>query len=169
MSIPSKDLATTPGPTAPAKAPNQHLRRNPPIAGEAEIDYFINALDELLATKLLATGAFREQGLLDLRLRSDTGVIGPEDPLRGSGGWALHPVVANQGVLHRAVERMTHMQRPGDIGGRDRDRVALAARVLSVGMEESAREPALEHTRLDLRRLEAGAILELFDALTHGA
>jgi RNA polymerase sigma-70 factor (ECF subfamily) len=36
MSIPSKDLATTPGPTAPAKAPNQHLRRNPPIAGEAE-------------------------------------------------------------------------------------------------------------------------------------
>src|ERR1700691_5012370 len=36
MSIPSKDLATTPGPTSPAKAPNQHLRRNPPIAGEAE-------------------------------------------------------------------------------------------------------------------------------------
>jgi RNA polymerase sigma-70 factor, ECF subfamily len=36
MSLPSKDLATTPGPTAPAKAPNQHLRRNPPIAGEAE-------------------------------------------------------------------------------------------------------------------------------------
>jgi RNA polymerase sigma-70 factor (ECF subfamily) len=36
MSISSKDLATTPGPTAPAKAPNQHLRRNPPIAGEAE-------------------------------------------------------------------------------------------------------------------------------------
>src|SRR5271168_1912084 len=36
MSIPSKDLATTPGPTAPPKAPNQHLRRNPPIAGEAE-------------------------------------------------------------------------------------------------------------------------------------
>jgi RNA polymerase sigma-70 factor, ECF subfamily len=36
MSIPSKDLATTPGPTAPAKAPNQHMRRNPPIAGEAE-------------------------------------------------------------------------------------------------------------------------------------
>jgi RNA polymerase sigma-70 factor, ECF subfamily len=36
MSIPSKDMATTPGPTAPAKAPNQHLRRNPPIAGEAE-------------------------------------------------------------------------------------------------------------------------------------
>src|SRR6201986_506542 len=36
MSIPSKDLATTTGPTAPSKAPNQHLRRNPPIAGEAE-------------------------------------------------------------------------------------------------------------------------------------
>src|SRR6204780_5185622 len=36
MSIPSKDMATTPGPTAPARAPNQHLRRNPPIAGEAE-------------------------------------------------------------------------------------------------------------------------------------
>jgi RNA polymerase sigma-70 factor, ECF subfamily len=36
MSIPSKDLATTPGPTAPAKAPNQHLRRNAPIAGEAD-------------------------------------------------------------------------------------------------------------------------------------
>jgi RNA polymerase sigma-70 factor, ECF subfamily len=36
MSIPSKDLAATPGPTAPSKAPNQHLRRNRPIAGEAE-------------------------------------------------------------------------------------------------------------------------------------
>src|SRR6201992_2581275 len=36
MSIPSKDLATTPGPTPPTKSPNQHLRRNPPIAGEAE-------------------------------------------------------------------------------------------------------------------------------------
>src|SRR6202142_1661948 len=36
MSIPSKDLATTPGPTTPAKAPNQHLRRNPPIVGEAD-------------------------------------------------------------------------------------------------------------------------------------
>src|SRR6202162_3719951 len=36
ISIPSKDLATTPGPTSPAKAPNQHLRRNPPIAGEAD-------------------------------------------------------------------------------------------------------------------------------------
>src|ERR1700734_3384067 len=36
MSIPSKDLATTPGPTTPAKGPNHHLRRNPPIEGEAE-------------------------------------------------------------------------------------------------------------------------------------
>src|SRR6201996_6095707 len=36
MSTPSKDLATTPGPTAPAKSPNQHLRGTPPIAGEAE-------------------------------------------------------------------------------------------------------------------------------------
>jgi RNA polymerase sigma-70 factor, ECF subfamily len=36
MSIPSKDLATTPGPTSPAKGPNQHLRRNPPIEGEAD-------------------------------------------------------------------------------------------------------------------------------------
>src|ERR1700738_354957 len=36
MSSPSKDMATTPGQTAPATAPNQHLRRNPPIAGEAE-------------------------------------------------------------------------------------------------------------------------------------
>src|ERR1700721_2446795 len=36
MSIASKDLATTPGPPATPKAPNQHLRRNPPIAGQAE-------------------------------------------------------------------------------------------------------------------------------------
>src|ERR1700723_819659 len=36
MSMPSKDLATTPGPTSPAKGPNQHLRRNPPIEGEAD-------------------------------------------------------------------------------------------------------------------------------------
>ena len=38
MSIPSKDLATTPGPTAPAKAPNQHLRRNPPIGRRSRGD-----------------------------------------------------------------------------------------------------------------------------------
>lgn len=37
MSIPSKDLSTSPGPTAvPSKTANQHMRRNPPIAGEAE-------------------------------------------------------------------------------------------------------------------------------------
>lgn len=36
MSTTENDLSFSPGPTAPAKSPNQHLRRNPPIAGEAE-------------------------------------------------------------------------------------------------------------------------------------
>lgn len=39
MSTPNKNLPVSPGPTPPAKNPNQHLRRNPPIAGEAEAIY----------------------------------------------------------------------------------------------------------------------------------
>ncbi|HEX3940839.1 MAG TPA: sigma-70 family RNA polymerase sigma factor [Acidobacteriaceae bacterium] len=36
MASSNKNTTESPGPTAPAKSPNQHLRRNPPIAGEAE-------------------------------------------------------------------------------------------------------------------------------------
>ncbi len=36
MPIPSEDFEVPSGPTAPARAPHQHMRRNPPIAGEAE-------------------------------------------------------------------------------------------------------------------------------------
>lgn len=36
MSISSKEFPSSPGPTTPSKTPAQHLRRNPPIAGEAD-------------------------------------------------------------------------------------------------------------------------------------
>lgn len=54
MPLSSKDLPASPGPTAPAKTPNQHLRRNPPIAGEAEAIALAQAGDSSAFSSLYA-------------------------------------------------------------------------------------------------------------------
>jgi hypothetical protein len=116
------------------------------------------ALDERLAPELLAARALGAQEALDLGLGGDPGVVGAEDPLRGA---ALHARVADQPVLDRAVERVAHVQRPGHVRGRDRDRVVLLRRAGWLGVEEPGLLPALEHARLGLCGLVTGAGLEV--------
>ena len=82
-------------------------------------------LDELLAAELVAGGAFGAQHLLDHRLGGDPGVVGAEDPERVA---AAHPVHPHQRVLHRAVQRVPHVQGAGHVRRRDRDREILLRR-----------------------------------------
>ena len=64
-----------------------------------------------------------EAGVLELALDDDlgrdAGVVGARHPERVV---ALHPVVADQRVHDRVLERMPHVQRAGDVGRRQLDR-----------------------------------------------
>src|SRR5581483_3273950 len=110
------------------------------------------AREERLAADLLARAALRAQRALDLGLRGDARVIGAEDPLRAL---AAHAVRADQRVLDRAVERVAHVQRAGDVGRRDRDRIVRGGVALGPRVEDAAREPALDQRGLDRRGIEA--------------
>ena len=64
---------------------------------------------------------------------------------------ALRPCIraqADEHVLHRAVERVAHVQRPGDVRRRHRDHEGLAG-IVRLGREGMALLPAREHRRLD--------------------
>src|SRR6185437_7723207 len=125
-----------------------------------------NALHERFAPDLLTRDSLGAQHLLDLRLSGDPSVIGAKDPLRALGA---HALIANQGVLDRAVERVAHVHGAGYVRRRDRNRLVLACLTFGLGEKQTRAEPALGDPRLDLRGLEAGAIFKLFDALAHGS
>ena len=111
-----------------------------------------HGLAERLAAELLAGRALRLQALLDLPLRRDARVVGAEDPLRAL---PAHAVRADERVLDRAVQRVAHVQRAGDVRRRDRDREVLVRRAGGLGMVQAGLEPALDDARLDLGGLEA--------------
>ena len=117
-----------------------------------------DAADERLAADLLAARALVEQLPLDLRLRGDAGVVGAEDPLRAL---PEHPVPADQRVLDRAVERVAHVQRAGDVRRRDRDRVVLRRVALGRGREQAGRQPRLDDPGLDLGGLESRSFAQV--------
>ena len=121
-----------------------------------------HALGERLAADLLARGALGLEQALDLRLRGDAGVVGAQDPLRPL---AAHAVVADQRVLDRAVERVPHVQRAGDVRRRDRDRVVLGRRSLRFRVEPAGVQPAGEDAFFALTRVIARAILEPHSAV----
>jgi hypothetical protein len=102
----------------------------------------------------LTARALGQQQVLDLLLGGDPGVVGADDPL---GALAEHPVVADQRVHDRVLERVPHVQRAGHVGRRDRDRVVLCGCAGRLGVEQTRREPLLDDPRLDLRRVIAGA------------
>ncbi len=81
-----------------------------------------DAGDERVSPELLLAGALGHHGPLDLDLGGDSRVVGAEDPLRPL---AAHPVVADQAVLDRVVQRVPHVEHPCDVRQRDRDRVVL--------------------------------------------
>ena len=57
---------------------------------------------------------------LDDGLGGDPGMVGPRHP---QGYESLHPFPASDQILERPVERMSHVQRPSDVGQRNHDRV----------------------------------------------
>ncbi len=85
---------------------------------------FPHPLEERLAPHLAAAGLLPLHQLpLDHHLRGDAGMVGARLPEHVLAAHALEPA---QHVLQRVVERMAHMQRAGDVGRRNDDRVRLA-------------------------------------------
>ena len=88
---------------------------------------FPDSFDKLFATEVVARLAFVFlEPLFDDGLSGDPGMIGSGHPERIK---SLHPLHPNQNVLQRIVERVAKMQRTGNVGGRDDDRVRLARRI----------------------------------------
>ncbi len=86
-----------------------------------------DAFDEPLAAQLVpAELLFAQQPPLDDRLRGDAGMIGARHPQRLE---ALHPLLPDEDVLQRVVQRVAQVQGPGDVRRRDDDRVRLLRRV----------------------------------------
>jgi hypothetical protein len=115
-------------------------------------------LDERGTAELLARAALRDQLLLDEALCRDPGVVGAEDPLRPL---AAHAVGAHEHILDRAVERVAHVQRAGDVRRRHRDRVVLVGAAFGLGMDQVRGQPALEHARFHLGGLKTCVLPEI--------
>ena len=121
-----------------------------------------DALHKRLATEVVARDAIGGELALNDHLRGDARMIGtrlPEDVA------ALHATPTDQQVLHRAVERVAHVQRTRHVGRRQLDAVRLA-RGIRVGRKQIDLLPGGENPALDLRGLVAGAFLE-FGAAIH--
>ena len=113
---------------------------------------------ELLAPELLARQVDAGEHALDDVLRRDARMVGAVDPERLA---ALHAPQADDHVLHRAVERVAHVQRPGHVGRRHGDHERLA-RVAGLDRERAGLLPALEHGGLHRGRVVARLGLEAF-------
>ena len=77
-------------------------------------------LDEPLAPDVVARQPLLGELLLDLVLRRDACVIRADDP---AGRPADHALTPNHDVLDGVVQRVAHVQRAGDVGRRNHDRV----------------------------------------------
>ena len=78
------------------------------------------ALEERFPSDVILRDAFLLHRLDDLRLRGDGRVVGAGDP---EGIEPFHPVITDEDVLQGIVERVPHVELPGDVWGRDDDRV----------------------------------------------
>ena len=85
-----------------------------------------HALDEPLPPEILPFHALRLELTLDHDLSGDPGVIRADDPV---GVEPAHPVVADQGVHQRLLERVPHVQSARHVGRRQLDAECRAARV----------------------------------------
>ena len=90
--------------------------------------------------------------LLDRQLRGDARMVLSRLPERVK---AAHPVPARQDVLERVVEGVSHVERPGHVGGRDHDAEALCpVPRIGAGPESAGRFPLLVDSRLGRRCVE---------------
>ena len=85
-----------------------------------------DALDEGVAAHFGAAYAFFFELPFNKRLGGDTGMVGARLP---QNVFSAHPLITDQDILKRVVERVPHMERTGDIGGRDNDAVGVIAGV----------------------------------------
>ena len=112
----------------------------PHLVGDRGTGRFLplpDALDERLAAEIVTRLAGRFQLLLDDDLRRDAGVVGPHLPQRVE---AAHPVIADQHVHQRLLERVTHVQRARHVGWRELDAVRRGTCCVA-GLEIPARLP----------------------------
>ena len=77
------------------------------------------ALQKFLPAQIMLVDALFFQRLNNLYLRGNAGMVRARLPQRII---ALHPLIADQDILHRIVQCMSHMKLSGDIGGRNHDR-----------------------------------------------
>src|SRR5262249_60030676 len=82
--------------------------------------------------------------------RRDAGVVGAHHPV---GVEAAHAVVADERVHERLLERVTHVQRAGDVGRWKLD--AVGGLAVALVAEIARRFPALVPALLDRSRVEA--------------
>src|ERR1700741_3990236 len=105
--------------------------------------------DEGLPPEVLLGLALLLELPLDHVLRRDARVVGARHPERVV---AVHPLVADQDVLERVVERVAEVERAGHVGRRDDDAVGLL-RGVRVSVEVAALLPDGVPVRLDARRI----------------
>ena len=129
-----------------------------PVAGGAELLELLHnaaaelalplpgAFQERLAADLLLREPFLAHGLHDLRLRGDGSVIGAGQP---ESAIPLHTAPADQDILQRLIERMTHVELAGDVRRRNHNGVRLLLRV-RIGVEILPVHPELIDSVLDV-------------------
>ena len=103
-------------------------------------------LQEAFASQLLFLLSFLAQLVDDLDLCRNGGVVCSGLP---QGGIALHPLPADQDILHRVVQGVAHMQLSGDVRRRHHDGKGLPVRI-HLRAEISLFKPFLIQTVLDL-------------------
>ena len=112
-----------PGPVAGGAQLLLLLHDSPAVLGLPVPD----ALQEFVPAQVVAGEALLgAQGLLHLNLGGDARVVGAGDPQRGV---ALHPLEADEDVLHGAVHGVAHVELAGDVGRRHHDGKGLLVRV----------------------------------------
>ena len=104
------------------------------------------ALEERVPSDLLARGALGDQLLLEHVLGGDPGVVVSRLPERVV---APHPVPADQGVLHRAVEGVAHVELARDVRRRHADDERLGAACAGTGLVEALGFPGFLPAPLD--------------------
>ncbi len=109
-------------------------------------------LDERLAPQVVPGGPLVGELLLDHVLGRNSGVIGPRKPARLV---AVHPVIPDDDVLERVVQRVAHVEAAGDVRRRDDDGEAIPVDDADGGPEEAPLFPEAVVLRFDLRRLVA--------------
>ena len=104
-------------------------------------------VDKLVATNFQAANALALELLVDLGLRSDTGVVGAQHPARGLAAHAGH---TDDGILDGVIGGVAHVELAGHVGRWNGDgAVAHTGAALVV----AAVKPLLQNRRLIGRRI----------------